>query len=155
VAVTAPAPSPAAPTSAPASSKRLPLVRRVLLGVSGLAMLVGFFLPWLKVGTLLTISGFGLVFATGDVVNVISGASRFMLVVVPLLGFLLVLGALLGYRLTQWVALAGATAILGFGLARVLELFVTSTGLGMWLVIFSALSCLIVSLLTVGQRLRG
>ena len=118
-------------------------------------MLVGFFMPWLKVGSLLTISGFGLVFASGDVVNVVSGTSRFMLVVVPLLGLLLIVGAVVGHRVTQWVALAGATGILGFGFLRVLEIFLTSTGLGMWLVIVSALVCLVLSLLSIGQRARA
>jgi len=147
-------PSPVAPTRASTPVSKLPLVRRALLAASGLTMLVGFFMPWLKIGSLLTISGFGLVFASGDVVNVVSGTSRFMLVVVPLLGILLSVGAILGHRLTPWVALAGATAILGFGFLRVLELFVTSTGLGMWLVIVSALVCLVLSLLGIGQRTR-
>jgi hypothetical protein len=141
-------------TARPEPDNRLSLLRRGLLGVSGLLLLVGFFLPWLKVGSLLTVSGFGLVFASGDVVSFVSGTSRFMLILVPLLGALLLGGAIWGHRIAQWVALAGATLILGFGLINLIQMLLASTGLGMWLVTGAAITSLVVSLLGTGARDR-
>lgn len=153
--VTSPSPVPveaAAPTVR--AVPRLPLLRRIVFVLSGFTMLVGFFLPWLKVGSLLTVSGFALVFAEGDVVQTVSGSHRFLLIVVPLLGATLFGTGLAGVRATPWIATLGSGAILAFGLVQVIELLLSSTGLGMWLVILAAVLCLIVGLLGVGRAER-
>lgn len=138
-----------------AAPERLRMVERLLFGLCGSLLLIGFFLPWVAAGALLSISGLGLVFASGEMVSMISGSNRFMLFAVPLLGVLLLGASILGHRTTRWLAVVGAGALLLFGLFIVLKLFITSTGLGMWLVIFSALASLSVGLVSVGRTARA
>jgi hypothetical protein len=135
--------------------ERLRIVERVLFGLCGSLLLIGFFLPWVAAGALLSISGLGLVFASGEMVGMVSGSNRFMLVAVPVLGVLLLCASILGHRATRWLAVVGAGALLLFGFFIVLKLFITSTGLGMWLVIFSALASLSVGLVSVGRSARA
>jgi hypothetical protein len=125
--------------------------RAVFVGC-GLALLTGFFMPWFKIGTMLSVSGMGLVFTQGDVVGMLSGANRFLLVAVPVLGALLLVGGGLGYRVTSWVAVIGASIILLYGLFTVMQLFISSTGLGMWLVILASIASLGIGLFGVGRR---
>ena len=125
---------------------------RAVFVVCGLLLLVGFFMPWFKLGNLLQVSGMGLVFTQGEAVGMLSGANRFLLVAVPLLGLLLVVGAGFGLRITPWVAVIGACVILLYGLFTVMQLFVSSTGVGMWLVILASLTALGIGLFGVGRR---
>jgi hypothetical protein len=74
-----------------------------------------------------------------------------MLIAVPLLGALLLGGSILGYRATRWLAIGGSGLILLFGFIILIRLFITSTGLGMWLVILSALLGLSIGLVAVGR----
>ena len=130
---------------------RLSIARRVGFGLSGALLVVGFFLPWLTAGSALELSGLGLVFAGGDVVSAVSGTGRFLLVIVPLLGAGLIFGAISGHRVTSWVAALGAGALLIFGLAHVISLFISSTGMGMWMVVLASLLALVLGLLSVGR----
>jgi hypothetical protein len=125
---------------------------RIVFVVCGLALLTGFFLPWFKLGNLLQVSGMGLVFTQGEAVGMLSGPNRFLLVAVPILGFLLVLGAGFGLRVTPWVAVVGACIILLYGLFTVMQLFISSTGFGMWLVILASIASLGIGLFGVGRR---
>ncbi len=152
---TAPLPNPAPPAAGPPPRKvgqaQLPLIHRVVFFVCGAALTIGFFLPWVTAGTALELSGLGLVFSGGDVVQAISGSGRFLLFLVPILGGTLVAGAITGHRWTAWIGALGAGALLLFGIIHVILLFMSSTGLGMWLVVFSALSTLVFGALTLGR----
>lgn len=101
-------------------------------------------------GTALELSGLGLVFSGGEVVQAISGSGRFLLFLVPLLGGLLIAGAITGHRWTSWVGTIGAGSLLVFGIVHVILLFMSSTGLGMWLVLIAALSTLVLGAISVG-----
>jgi hypothetical protein len=68
------------------------------------------------------------------------------------LGALLLVGGGLGYRVTSWVAVIGASIILLYGLFTVMQLFISSTGLGMWLVILASIASLGIGLFGVGRR---
>ncbi len=114
-------------------------------------LVAGFFLPWLSAGTTLELSGMGLVFAGGDVVAAVSGSGRFLVFLVPLLGVALVGGAAFGHRWTPWLAAGGASTLLLFGLVHVLTLFLSSTGIGMWLVVLSAFLALVFGMLSIGR----
>lgn len=140
--------------SVPAVPERLRLswVTRGAFLVCGLFLTVGFFLPWVIAGTALKLTGVGLVFSSGDVVQAISGSGRFLLFLVPLLGIALVVGAITGHRATAWVAAFGAGTLLLFGLINVILLFVSSTGVGMWMVVFAALASLVIGVLSLGRR---
>ncbi len=135
-------------------SPGLSILSRILFALSGLLLIVGFFLPWVTAGTALELSGLGLVFSGGEVVNAISGSGRFLLFFVPLLGAALILGAVLGQRTTSWVAALGAGFLLLFGLIHVIRLFISSTGLGMWLVVVASLFILTLGLLSISSRNR-
>jgi hypothetical protein len=138
--------------TAAGSAKSISLPTRVVFVACGLALLAGFFMPWFKLGNLLSVTGMGLVFTQGEAVGMLSGANRFLLVAVPMLGFLLVLGGGFGYRVTPWVALVGACIILAYGLFTVMQLFVSSTGLGMWMVIVASLTSLGIGVFGIGRR---
>jgi hypothetical protein len=131
---------------------RLGFIQRVLFGACGAALLIGFFMPWFLVGALLSLSGFALVFTSGQMVGMLAGANRFLLFAVPLLGVLLLGGSILGRRATTWIAVGGAGLILTFTFYSVIRIFVHSTGFGMWLVLFSTIGALSVGLLGVGRR---
>lgn len=131
--------------------KQLSLLQRAGFGLSGMLLVAGFFLPWLTAGTALELSGLGLVFSGGDMVQALSGSGRFLLFLIPLLGAALVFGAGSGHRLTSWAAAIGSGALLVFGLLHVIRVFLSSTGLGMWLVVFAALFALIIGLLSINR----
>jgi hypothetical protein len=138
--------------TAPVGVQSVSMPVRIIFVVCGLALLVGFFLPWFKLGNLLQVSGMGLIFTQGEAVGMLSGPNRFLLVAVPVLGFLLVLGAGFGLRVTPWVAVVGACIILLYGLFTVMQLFISSTGFGMWLVILASIAALGIGLFGVGRR---
>jgi hypothetical protein len=133
---------------------RLRMVERVLFGLCGSLLLVGFFLPWFVAGAMVSMSGLALVFASGEMVGMIAGANRLLLVVVPLLGAILLGGAIVGHRVTRWLAVGGAGVILLFGFIILVRFFVSSTGLGMWLVVVAALLSLSIGLVSIGRVSR-
>ena len=135
--------------------ERLGFVERVLFGGCGVALLLGFFMPWFKIGALLTVSGLSLLLSSGEMVGMLSGSNRFMLVIVPLLGAALLAGSVLGSRATRIGAVAGSALFLLGGLFITLRLFLSSTGTGMWLVVLSALLALSVGLISVGRNQRS
>ncbi len=134
-----------------AQKSQLRMVERVMFGVCGALLLVGFFMPWFVAGTMISMSGLGLVFAGGEMVGMLAGANRLLLIVVPLLGAILLGGAILGKRLTRWLAVVGSGLILLFGFIILVRFFISSTGLGMWLVIISALLGLSIGLVAIGR----
>jgi hypothetical protein len=143
--------SPAAPPDRPTAASRLPLARRIAYVLAGVTLVIAFFMPWVKAGSLLSSSGFGLLFVSGEMVEVVSGSYRFLLVLVPLFGALLVTGGVLAWRATQWLAVGGAAVILGFGFIQLVRVFLTSTGVGMWLVVVASMLCLVLGLLGIGR----
>jgi hypothetical protein len=137
----------------PAAKKaRLGAVERALFGLAGALLLVGFFLPWFLAGELLSMSGLGLVFAGGEVVGMLTGTSRVLLVFVPVQGAILLAGAIDDHGLTRWAAVGGSGLLLLFGLYLLVRLFISSTGIGMWIVVFAALLALSIGLVGVGGR---
>jgi len=135
--------------------ERLRLVERGLFGACGAALLVGFFMPWFKVGALLSVSGLSLLVSSGEMVGMLSGANRFLLVIVPLLGLVLLGGSIVGTRLTRLLAVAGAGLFLLGGFLLAVRFFLTTTGTGMWLTVFAALLALSVGLISVGRSQRS
>jgi hypothetical protein len=141
--------------SASGERERLRLVERGLFGACGAALLVGFFMPWFRVGALLSVSGLSLLVSSGEMVGMLSGSNRFMLVIVPALGLLLLGGSILGTRLTRVLAVVGAGLFLLAGFLLLVRFFVTSTGSGMWLTVFAALLALSVGLVSIGRSQRS
>lgn len=135
--------------------ERLGLVERGLFGACGAALLVGFFMPWFKVGALISVSGLSLLVSSGEMVGMLSGSNRFLLVIVPLLGLILLGGSIVGTRLTRMLAVAGAGLFLLAGFLLALRFFITTTGTGMWLTVFAALLALSVGLISLGRNQRS
>jgi hypothetical protein len=127
------------------------LTARVLLISAGLGFVIGFFMPWFTVGTAVSMSGLGLLLTQGEVVELVTGPHRILLVAVPLLGAGLIVAGFVGHKSAIWLALVtGGLVILG-GAYTLLRLFFDTTGTGMWLVVASALLSLAVALLSLGR----
>ena len=128
------------------------ITSRILLGLAGLGLLVGFFLPWIRLGNTLVLSGFSLSVSSGDAVDVVSGPSSALLFVVPVSAVALMVCAYLGHRISVWVALLSSVILLGYGAFTVVRLFLQSTGAGMWLVVGCAMLSFAVGLIGYGRR---
>lgn len=107
--------------------------------VAGLGLLIGFFLPWLRFGEVAVVSGLSLMFSSGTVVNALAGPSRGLLIIIPAAGAALVASSLLAPRLVPFTSLLSGLAILLFGLFTLARVFFQTVGLGMWVVVVSAL----------------
>jgi hypothetical protein len=127
------------------------MLLRGIFGACGVALLAGFFMPWFLAGALLSLSGFALMFSSGQMVGMFAGASRFLLIAVPVLGVLLVAGSILAHRITTWIAVVGSALILTYGFYSLIRVFISTTGLGMWLVIGSSLLGLCFGLIHLGR----
>jgi hypothetical protein len=138
--------------AASSEKPRLGLVPRVVFGLCGAALLVGFFMPWFLVGQFLSMSGFGLVFTSGQLVGLLAGTNRSLLVAVPLLGIVLIIGSVWGHRVTSWFAAGGAFALLAVAFISVLHVFLSSTGAGMWIVVLATFVTLGMGAFGIGRR---
>ena len=123
-----------------ASSKALPqpphIVLRVLIGLAGLSLLVGFFLPWITeratVGVPATsYAGYNLALGAWTTFDT---PGKELLWLLPALGVLLSAMAFMGFRWAGQVAIGTAVAIIGFSLYVLLHMFVQHTALGLWIV---------------------
>lgn len=113
------------------------LLLRVFLGVAGILLVLGFFLPWVSIGDVANIAGHELVF--GD--NLPSW-QRVALAFCPLLGALSVAVAILGFRWARWFALGVGGVVLGYGLFTVSYLLFKMLSVGLWLVLAGGLLAL-------------
>lgn len=104
--------------------------------------MVGFFMPWIKLGEMVSVSGFGLVLTGGDVVEQLSAPSRGLIFSIPLIGLALLATSIKGFRALSWAGLASGILILLVGLYTLISFFLDSTGVGMWLVTAAALVAL-------------
>lgn len=113
-----------------------PMWMRALLGFSGLSLLVGFFLPWVRVpaveeGAAATFSsGLDLAFSTTG----IEGTPAIVVLVVPVLGALLSAIAFMGLRYAAQTAVGVAVGIIGYALYVLGSMFVQNTSFGLWVV---------------------
>lgn len=116
----------------------LQIALRVLIGIGGLALLVGFFLPWLNVsvpgaeGAPATMQAqSGLTLATsGDLV----GTPAPLLFLVPALGIVLIATGFMGFKWSAQVAVGIAVSLIGYALYVLLQMFVQHTAMGLWIV---------------------
>lgn len=122
-----------------ASSTPVQIALRVALGFSGLALLVGFFLPWLQHDTMAGVEGApaamvsttGLSLATsGD----LGGSPAMLLFLIPALGIALSAISFMGFKWSGQVAVGIALTLIGYALYVLLQMFVQHTALGLWVV---------------------
>lgn len=140
----------------PASDGGPNMLMRALMGFSGLSLLVGFFLPWVRIPerpgdgegaaaiAAHMASGLDLLSEAG-----IGGAPAALLLVVPILGTLLSAAAFMGFRWAGHVAIGVAASLLLFGLWVVLRLFVEHTDLGLWVTVGGTFITLLLGVITI------
>ncbi|AKF09187.1 hypothetical protein [Sandaracinus amylolyticus] len=149
--------TPAAASTAASSKAQTPLqiALRVMIGFGGLALLVGFFLPWYRengagdaAGQMVEHSGLTLATSTDTLV----GTPAPLLFLVPALGIALTAVAFMGFRWSAQVAVGIAVGLIGYSLYVLLQMFVQHTALGLWIV---AASVFLVLLLGVVAWMTG
>lgn len=115
------------------------IVLRVLMGIAGLTLLVGFFLPWFHFGpdlpanfaipALRPLSGFDLALRPD-----LAGTPSGMLWLIPGLGVALAIAAFMGFRYAPQLAVAIGTWCIGYSIYVLLKSFWQHTGAGLWVV---------------------
>ncbi|UJR78303.1 hypothetical protein [Sandaracinus amylolyticus] len=148
--------TPAAPSTTSKAQSPLQIALRVLIGFGGLALLVGFFLPWYResgvgdrAGTFVEHSGLTLATSTN---GMLVGTLAPLLFLVPALGIALTAVAFMGFRWSAQVAVGVAVGLIGYTLYVLLTMFVQHTALGLWVV---AASVFLVLLLGVVAWMTG
>jgi hypothetical protein len=130
---------------------KAPWLTRIVLGIAGTGLLFGFFLPWIRIGQMVTLSGVALATTGGQAVSAMSGPYGLMIFAVPLSGAGLFYCAVRGHRAIAWIGLVGGFVIASVGFLTLVRVFLDSTGVGMWIVALSSLLAIIVGL----AQLRG
>jgi hypothetical protein len=123
------------PASGPKSrdGSEVPIAFRASIGATGLAMIVGFFLPWVRRqleqgDETVLLSGLSLVQQDS-----LAGTPPIAILVVPLLGTALAAIAFTGFRFTAYVAISVSVLLFGYAAYVFFQLFVQHTGLGLWI----------------------
>lgn len=111
----------------------VPIAFRAAIGATGVAMLVGFFLPWVRRqleegDETVLLSGLSLVQQES-----LAGTPPIAIIVVPLLGTALAAIAFTGFRFTAYVAIGVSVLLFGYAAYVFFQLFVQHTGLGLWI----------------------
>lgn len=112
---------------------------RGLVFLAGVGLLVGFFLPWLRLGQFAALSGLSLLVSSGSAVDALAGPARGFLLLIPACAIALVGCGWLGPRPSILAGLVAGLAIVAFGLFTLARVFFETVGSGMWIVTASAL----------------
>jgi hypothetical protein len=111
---------------------------RAAVFVSGVGLLVGFFMPWMRFGEVVALSGLSLLFSSGTAVTALAGPSRGLLIIIPVCGAVLVATSVFAPRFAAPASLVSGIMILLFGLFTLIRLFFETMGIGMWVVVLSS-----------------
>lgn len=109
-----------------------------LMGMCGLALVVGFFMPWLDLGGVASISGWDLVKSSH-----VAWTTRFMLALCPLGGAALALAGFGRSRSASGLSLGMGLGVLGYLFFKLAWGFIKTTGFGLWIVIAAAVVAVI------------
>lgn len=150
VASPSPAPAPTAvhqPSShsdqTPASGRKLATTQRVVFALAGVALIVGFVMPWVKIPHYGSLTGFELTVSNNAIVEAISTTHRGLFAICPVAGAVLLALAVRGYRITSSLATLTGLSIIGLAMITLAALFVRSTSLGLWLVLAAAFATVV------------
>lgn len=106
------------------------------IAIVGVALVVGFFLPWVDIGWGPSVSGLRISQA---------GQGFFSwLMLVPAGGALMALLALGGSKHARVVSALVGLGLVGYGVVKTVQTFFATTGFGLWLVIAAACAALVV-----------
>lgn len=130
----------ASPKEAKNTANEVPIVFRALMGFAGLALLVGFFFPWVRNVGEVDGGQSGLALLTGATLG---GAPPVSVVIVPVLGALLSVTAFMGFRYAAYVAIGVSLVLFGYAAYVFFLIFVAHTAVGLWITTGSAFLSLI------------
>src|SRR5689334_9107728 len=106
----------------------------MLMGLLGVAMVVGFFLNWLDLGAFGGISGYEFV----KMKHGVAWTTKLFLVLLPLGGALLAFAGFSGSRSTPLIAMSMGIGILGYTLFKLAWNFIQASGIGLFIVLGAA-----------------
>jgi hypothetical protein len=110
---------------------------------AGIALVVGFFLPWIDVGGVVGVSGWEL-FQTSE----ISLITRLVFLAAPIGGVALILAGLGGGRAASSAGIAVGSVVIGYTVYKVAYTFFKISGVGLWLVLGAGVLALIFGIAT-------
>lgn len=112
---------------------------------SGVLLITGFVLPWVKIADVARVSGLELMISDNVVVSSAVGPlQRGLVSLVPIVALILIVWGARNFPGLRWGLLGGGLVLLVFGLVVLLTIFVQVTSLGLWLVVSGLLVTLIV-----------
>jgi hypothetical protein len=117
------------------------------MGIAGIALVVGFFMPWIDLGGLVSVSGWDLVRDSH-----ISLGTRVIFALCPILGAALAFAAFGGSRNAAKVSIAAGLGVLGYTGFKIAYTFAKITGWGLWLVLAAGVVALIFGLAARANR---
>jgi hypothetical protein len=115
-----------------------PKTARTMIAVTGAALLIGFFLPWIDIGFGPTISGYTVARA---------GQSASMFWLIPLGGIAMLVSALMGSRHARLISAVVGLSLVGYAVVKTVHAFFATTGFGLWVVIAASLGAILLPLL--------
>ena len=111
------------------------------MGIAGIALVVGFFMPWIDLAGLVSVSGWDLV---RD--DHISLGTRAVIALCPVAGAALAFAAFGGSRNAAKVSIAAGLGVLGYTGFKVAYTFAKITGWGLWMVLAAGAIALVVGM---------
>jgi hypothetical protein len=120
---------------------------QLFVGLAGVALVVGFFLPWLDVGGVFRASGF-------DALRASHGWSLqdVMMLAIPVGGALMAILSVTKPAAARKVSLGVGLGLVGYGTVKTAQAFFLTTGWGLWIVMAAALVALVVPLFWRAKR---
>ena len=130
-----------------------PLILRIVLGLSGVMLVAGFFLPWIRLEAInpersarlaqteapTFVSGLEIAVGGNTLITTVTAAAPWeVLFLIPLLGAALAAVGFLGNRWSGVIGAALGVLIVGYGLVTVILLFFSTTSYGLWIVLGGA-----------------
>ncbi len=130
------------------------LVLRIILGVAGLLLLIGFFFPWLRLeaadGQFNLVTGLDVVMAGDPVVRALVGqdTQRYLLLLIPVFGVALTAVGFLGIRFSGQISAVLGILIVGYGMVTFIIFFFQRTGFGLWMILGGAFIAILAGVVT-------
>src|SRR5687767_10041644 len=115
---------------------------RTLIAVTGAALFLGFFLPWVDIGFGPTISGYTVARATNS-----ASMLSLMFWLIPLGGLAMIVTALSGSKHARLVSVLVGLGLVGYATVKTVYAFFATTGFGLWVVIAASLGAVLIPLL--------
>jgi hypothetical protein len=128
------------------------MMARSVLAIAGLGLVVGFFLPWIRLGDVLTLSGLGMALTGGEAIETLAGPLRGVVLIVPIAGLVMLATAIRGSRAIGVTGLACGLLVFASGVLTLIRAFLDSTGAGMWVVVISAITATAVGFFAYRRR---